>query len=872
MRLPSIAIAALALAGSASAYEIDPAWSIARVWDEEQLHAVRLSTPRPPVHARNFYHVNAAMYDAWATFEPTAQGLFVTEKNTAKNLVNARREAISYAAYRVLKARYIAGNGPNIAAIQADFDALFLALGYDKNITTTVGTTPAAIGNRVAAAVLAAGLTDGSNEQNNYFPTNGYAASNTPMPFKIPGTVMANPDNWQQLAFDFLVLQNGEIVGASIQTVVTPHWNSVTPFGMNNYDRNPVNDLYFDQGPPPLIGTAGMVDQALAMLAHSAQLDATQSFVEDISPSTWHNSPLGSYEQPGYGLNPVTGEAYEPNPVLFADYARVNAEYWADGADSETPPGHWHVIANLVSDNKLCTHQLFGEGDPLDRLEWDVKLYLAVGGAVHDASITAWGMKGFYDSARPISFVRYMGQQGQCSDPKGPNFSPNGLPLTPGLVRMIEADDVLPGGEFEDMTHLIYEPNSGEPIGVDNHVGDIVVMSWLGGFSAGTTTGIQATGPIPGHVHRTDSGWNAGGWDLGVNDSPGALNPGLTQPASIILSESRNAQQGADSDEYIELSGPSGASLDGLTLVVIGDEVQTAVPDPKGRVQVAIDLTGYSIGANGTFLIGRGTLSLATPDLVHLLNLKEIGNTTYALMTGFTGYPGKDLDLLDDGTLNSTPWTAVVDSFGLRRNTNAAGIYFGSPTVGPMNSKTQTYGVGWQLATHWMTYQASNFVTPPFPGYTSGHSTYSRAAANALSILTGSEYFPGGLQTLTIPAGWLKFENGPTADVVFNWVKYFDLADEAGESRIWGGIHPPIDDIPGRMSGDLVGKRVMGRIKALYSGNLHPSDINGDGIVDGADLGILLGEWNNNSGVGDLNGDGLVDGADLGILLGDWGS
>ena len=54
----------------------------------------------------------------------------------------------------------------------------------------------------------------------------------------------------------------------------------------------------------------------------------------------------------------------------------------------------------------------------------------------------------------------------------------------------------------------------------------------------------------------------------------------------------------------------------------------------------------------------------------------------------------------------------------------------------------------------------------------------------------------------------------------------------------------------------------------------NPADLNGDGVVDGADLGLLLGMW---GGCGsafcpaDLNGDGVVDGADLGVLLGAWG-
>lgn len=141
---------------------IDPAWSIARIWDEETLYAVRLATPRPPVHARNLYHVSAAMYDAWATYDPVARGAFNFEKIASADPEADRRIAISYAAYRVLKNRFVAGNGPNVAAIQADFDALFLALGYDAGITTTVGNSPEAVGNRIAAVIIAAGLADGA--------------------------------------------------------------------------------------------------------------------------------------------------------------------------------------------------------------------------------------------------------------------------------------------------------------------------------------------------------------------------------------------------------------------------------------------------------------------------------------------------------------------------------------------------------------------------------------------------------------------------------------------------------------------------------------------------------------------------------------
>lgn len=47
-------------------------------------------------------------------------------------------------------------------------------------------------------------------------------------------------------------------------------------------------------------------------------------------------------------------------------------------------------------------------------------------------------------------------------------------------------------------------------------------------------------------------------------------------------------------------------------------------------------------------------------------------------------------------------------------------------------------------------------------------------------------------------------------------------------------------------------------------------DLDGNGIVEGADLGLLLGAWATGDCAADLNGDGVVNGADLGILLGAW--
>jgi hypothetical protein len=56
----------------------------------------------------------------------------------------------------------------------------------------------------------------------------------------------------------------------------------------------------------------------------------------------------------------------------------------------------------------------------------------------------------------------------------------------------------------------------------------------------------------------------------------------------------------------------------------------------------------------------------------------------------------------------------------------------------------------------------------------------------------------------------------------------------------------------------------------VQAGTLAPADLNGDGVVNGADLGVMLGQWGT-AGAADLNHDGVVDGADLGALLGAWG-
>ena len=129
----------------------------------------------------------------------------------------------------------------------------------------------------------------------------------------------------------------------------------------------------------------------------------------------------------------------------------------------------------------------------------------------------------------------------------------------------------------------------------------------------------------------------------------------------------------------------------------------------------------------------------------------------------------------------------------------------------------------WIHADTWIPYQRTNFVTPAFPGYFSGHSTFSRSAAEILTAITGSPFFPGGLGTYTNNA--LGFENGPSQPITLQWATYYDAADQAGISRIWGGIHPPIDNLAGRRAGSQCGKGVWALARTYWDGSVTNTPI-----------------------------------------------
>jgi len=618
--------------------------SVARNWNEELLEAIRNDYARPTVHARNLFHSSILMYDAWAIFDEDAETIFLGKNfggyttifngiSTPVNPNEAIHEIISYAMYRFLNHRFT--NSPNATISFEDFTTLFESYGYDSALTSTdySSNSYAALGNYMAQEMISFGLQDGSNEQNDY-ENQYYTASNDPLLLDLyEDNSNIDPDKWQPLAFDVYIDQSGNIYPLETPDFLSPEWGKVIPFSLKTEDLTIMNNgfdsyIYNNPGSPEYIQNSplnGIKDpykwNFSLVISWSAHLDPANNTLIDISPSSIGNTAITSFPSSfeeyqnfynfsdggsigsGHEFNPITGMAYTPQIVKRSDYARVLAEFWADGPDSETPPGHWFTILNYVSDHPQTVKKFGGQGVVLSDLEWDIKSYLVMGGAMHDSAINIWGIKGYYDYIRPISAIRYMASKGQSSDNSLSNFNSHGLPLIPDLIEVINTGDELAGDN-------------------DINVGKIKVKSWKG------------------------------------------------------------------------------------------------------------------------------------PDFID-------------------------------------------------------------------NQDTDVAGVDWILGTHWWPYQRPTFVTPPFAGYLSGHSAFSRSAAVSLTKITGSEFFPGGLGTFDVLKNeFLVFEEGPSESFTLQWATFQDASDQTSLSRIWGGIHPPIDDIKGRIIGEKIGKESFDLAQQYFSGTL----------------------------------------------------
>ncbi len=611
--------------------EISANLSVARIWNEALLHAIRNDYARPTVHARNLFHTSIALYDAWTVFDENAKPYLLGNEVHGVNIPfngfetdepnnEAQIKAMSYAAYGLLVHRF--KNSPGAEETKDKFDLIMSDLGYDTQFTGTDYSSgnPAALGNYIAQSVIDYGFKDGANEANAY-ENIFYRTVNNPLTPQLPGNeTMTDPNRWQQLSLYQFIDQSGNLINENTPDFLSPEWGQVSPFALKEEDKSIFSrdghnyQVFHDPSAPPYLNLNAEDDNSQAykwgfslVSVWGSHLDPFDEVLWDISPKSIGNLDIDNFPKSfdnypnfydefdggdpgtGHALNPHTNAPYQEQVVPRGDYARVLAEFWADGPDSETPPGHWFTILNYVSDHPDLVKKLNGTGETLAPLEWDVKAYFLLAGTMHDAAISAWGIKGWYDYVRPISAIRYMAELGQSSDNSLPNYHVGGIPLKSGYVELVEAGDPLAGI-------------------MDEHIGKIKLYSWRG-------------------------------------------------------------------HDYI------------------GD-----------------------------------------PD-------------------------------------------------------------------------TDMAGVDWILAENWWPYQRPSFVTPPFAGYVSGHSTYSRAAAELMTLLTGDAFFPGGMgEFIARKNEFLVFEEGPSVDVILQWATYRDASDQCSLSRIWGGIHPPADDIPGRLIGEKIGK------------------------------------------------------------------
>ncbi len=600
--------------------------SIAREWNEQVLHAIRNDYARPTVHARNLFHTSIAIYDIWAVFNNKAS-TFLLGKTVGNYRCNFdgfyigqsidedQKTAMSYAVYRIMLHRF--SNSPGIEEIYLSINNLMDELGYDKNMQSVDyhSGNAAALGNYMANQIIAFGMQDGSNEENEYANL-FYEPLNENLNTDYGGNPnLTEPNHWQALTIEEFIDQSGNYFPGGAPEFLSPEWGKVIPFSIKEEDLTIHNStdysfwVYHDPGSPSFIKEGDGINDpykwGFALVSiWGSHLDPNDDVMIDVSPSSignisifpetfdeykdFYNLEDGGDPSFGWNVNPSTGLPYEEQLVPRGDYTRVLAEFWADGPDSETPPGHWFTILNYVSDHPNLIKKFKGEGEVLEDLEWDVKSYFILSGAMHDSAIAAWGIKGYYDYIRPMSSIRYMSDKGQSSDTTLLNYHPHGIPLVPGYIEIIAEGDPLEGEYLEN-------------------IGKIKLFTWRG-------------------------------------------------------------------HDFI------------------------------------------------------------------------------------------------------------------------------------INADYDIAGVGWILAENWFPYQRPSFITPPFAGYVSGHSTFSRAAAEVLTLLTNDEYFPGGMGTFNVYKNdFLKFEVGPSVDFQLQWATYRDASDQTSLSRIWGGIHPPIDDIPGRIIGKKIG-------------------------------------------------------------------
>ena len=298
------------------------------------LAAIRSIKPGPPMAARSLGIAYKAIYDAWAAYDNVAKPVLSTvpRRPVLQRTVANREKAIGMAAYRTLTDQF--------PAAEPSFAAKLTSMGLTPADLSTGLNTPVGVGNVASTDVLNFHHADNSNQANGYADTSGYVPMNPPMSPLFPAgpSDIANPDHWQPLTY----LTSEKVVATP--KYIAPHWGNVKPFALTSGSQ-------FRPSPPQSLLSQGFLNQALHIVQIQAQLTPVQ---------------------------------------------KVIAEFWADGPNSELPPGHWTLFTSFVVDR-----------DALD-LDASVKLFFAVANAIADAAISTWEAKRFYDYVRPLTAIRHL--------------------------------------------------------------------------------------------------------------------------------------------------------------------------------------------------------------------------------------------------------------------------------------------------------------------------------------------------------------------------------------------------------------------------------------------------------------------------------
>jgi hypothetical protein len=337
IRAAGVAVAALTLATSGchdlpTAPRRQAKESVVVRWDSAALDAVRRTHLGPPMVARALAVANTAMYDAWSAYDATAVGTRLG--GTLRRPPNERTDANKERAVSFAAYRALIDLFPSE---QATFDGLMQQLSLDRADLSTDATTATGIGNTAASAVLAFRHGDGANQLGDLAPGayadyTGYQAVNSP-------SLVTDPNRWQPL----LVTDAQGVT--STQRYVAPQWGRVTPFALTSGAQ------FRPAAVPNLYPDPGYATQVQEVLDFSANL---------------------------------------------TDERKAIVEYWADGPNSELPPGHWVLFAQWVAHRDAHS------------IDDDAKMYFAMTNALLDASIAVWDCKRVFDYVRPITAVRFL--------------------------------------------------------------------------------------------------------------------------------------------------------------------------------------------------------------------------------------------------------------------------------------------------------------------------------------------------------------------------------------------------------------------------------------------------------------------------------